>query len=92
MLIVVGAFFVDSKAYSFATPPSYGSFSQAALLRVFTYMGVEGAAIPTGEMRDPARHLAFALLSGMAVVTIVYASIQIVCIGTLPDLARSDTR
>ncbi len=90
VLIVVGAFFVDPKAYSLATPPSYGSFSQAALLLVFTYMGFEGAAIPTGEMRDPARHLPFALLSGMAVVTIVYVSIQIVCIGTLPDLARSD--
>ena len=90
VLIVVGAFFIDPKAYSFATPPSYGSFSQAALLLVFTYMGFEGAAIPTGEMRDPARHLPFALLSGMALVTIVYVSIQIVCIGTLPDLARSD--
>ena len=90
VLIVVGAFFIDPKAYSLATPPSYSSFSQAALLLVFTYTGFEGAAIPTGEMRDPARHLPFALLSGMAVVTITYVLIQIICIGTLPDLARSD--
>jgi amino acid transporter len=41
-------------------------------------------------MRDPARHLPFALLTGMGLVTIVYVSIQAVCIGTLPDLARSE--
>jgi amino acid transporter len=68
----------------------YGSFSQAALLLVFTYMGFEGAAIPTGEMRNPARHLPFALLIGLAVVVLIYLLVQTVCIGTLPDLARSE--
>jgi amino acid transporter len=89
LLIVVGAFFVDPQRYSFEAQPSYGAFSQAALLLAFTFMGFEGASIPTGEMRDPARHLPFALLTGMVAVTIVYVSVQAVCIGTLPDLARS---
>src|SRR5262249_16469693 len=78
-------------AYSLATTPSYGSFSQTALLLVFTFMGFEGASIPTGEMRDPARHLPFALLTGMGVVTLVYVSIQAVCIGTLPGLPNSQS-
>src|SRR5215475_4268499 len=89
LLIIVGAFFIDPHRYSFDASPSYGSLSQAALLLVFTFMGFEGASIPTGEMRDPARHLPFALLTGMVVVTVVYVSVQAVCIGTLPDLARS---
>src|SRR6266446_3883944 len=50
---VVGLFFIDPQRYSVAVIPGYGSFSQAALLLVFTYAGFEGAAIPTGEMRDP---------------------------------------
>ena len=52
-------------------------------------MGFEGASIPTGEVRDPVRHLPFALLTGMSVVTIVYVSVQTVCIGTVPGLALS---
>src|SRR5262245_53726691 len=90
LLIVVGAFFVDPQAYALAAPISYGAFSQAALLLAFTFMGFEGASIPTGEMRDPARHLPFALLTGVAVVTFVYLSVQAVCIGTLPGLAQSE--
>ena len=90
LLVVAGAFAVDAGRYSIATLPTYGSFSQAALLLVFTYMGFEGAAIPSGEMHDPARHLPFALIVGVSVVTLVYMSVQLVCIGTLPELAHSD--
>ncbi|MFL5494441.1 MAG: APC family permease [Gemmatimonadales bacterium] len=90
LLAGVGLFFVDPQRYSVATLPRYGSFSQAALLLVFTYMGFEGAAIPTGEMRDPGRHLPFALLTGLGVVVLVYVLVQIVCIGTLPNLAHSE--
>jgi amino acid transporter len=90
VLMVVGVFFIDPQRYSVTAPPSYASFSQAALLLVFTYMGFEGASIPTGEMRDPGRHLPFAMLVGMAVVTLVYISVQAVVIGTVPDLASSE--
>ena len=90
LLIVVGVFFVDPQRYSLAPSPGYSAFSQTALLLVFTYMGFEGAAVPTGEMRDPARHLPFALLTGLAVVVFVYLLVRAVCIGTLPDLAHSE--
>jgi APA family basic amino acid/polyamine antiporter len=90
LLATVGLFFVDPARYSLSTPPGYSSFSQATLLLAFTYMGFEGAAIPTGEMRDPAKHLPFALLMGLGVVVLVYMSIQTVCIGTLPNLASSE--
>jgi amino acid transporter len=90
LLIVVGAFFVDARSLSLAVPPSYATFSQAALVLVFTYTGFEGATIPSGEMRHPERHLPFALLVGLGIVTLVYVAVQIVCIGTLPDLAHSE--
>ena len=90
LLIVIGVSFVDPDRYSLAVLPSYRSFSQAALLLVFTFMGFEGASIPAGEMREPGRHLPFALFTGIAVVTLVYVLVQVVCIGTLPDLAHSE--
>ena len=89
LFVVVGAFFVDFHRYSFATPPGYGSFSQAALVLVYAYVGFEGAVIPAGEMRDPGRHLPFALLTGIVVIAMLYVLIQAVCIGTLPQLADS---
>jgi amino acid transporter len=90
LVAVVGLFFIDPQRYSLSPLPDHGSFSQAALLLIFTYTGFEAASIPTGEMRDPTRHLPFALLTGIGVVALVYVLVQIVCIGTLPELAVSD--
>ena len=90
LVVGVGLVFIDPQRYSLASPPPYGAFSQAALLLVFAYMGFESAAIPSGEMHDPARHLPFALFTGMGVVALVYMLVQIVCIGTLPDLEHSE--
>ena len=88
LFALVGLFFVDHSRYSL-TPPAYDAFSQAALLLVFTFTGFEAAAIPTGEMRNPGKHLPFALLAGMALVACVYVLVQIVAIGTLPELVNS---
>jgi APA family basic amino acid/polyamine antiporter len=41
-------------------------------------------------MRDPQRNLPFAMLVAIASVTVLYLLIQIVCIGTLPDLAATE--
>ena len=90
LLVSVGAFFVNPQSYSFDVTPTYQSFSQAALLLLFAYMGFEGAVIPTGEMRDPRRDLPFSLLAGMGVVTVLYVGVQVVCIGTVPNLAQAE--
>jgi amino acid transporter len=90
LLAVAGWFFVDPQRFSFPAAPAYGSFSTATLLLVFAYMGFEGAVIPTGEMRDPQRHLPFSLLTGMTVVGVLYIGVQVVCIGTVPDLAHAE--
>src|SRR3981081_1569769 len=47
------------------------------------------AAIPAGEIRNPQKHLPRALLIAIAVVAFTYILIQVVCIGTLPELAGS---
>src|SRR4029453_285716 len=85
-----GVFFVDPQRYSLAAAPVYGSFSKATLLLVFAYMGFEGAVIPSGEMRDPQRHLPFSLVVGMALVAVLYIGVQAVCIGIVPERARSE--
>jgi APA family basic amino acid/polyamine antiporter len=89
LLVVVGFFFINPESYSSAAPPSYRAFSASVLLLVFAFTGFEIAVIPAGEARDPQRHLPFAVLTGTAIVIVLYVSIQAVCIGTLPELASS---
>jgi len=60
------------------------------LLLIYAFTGFEMAAIPAGEIRDPQRYLPRALLIAIAVVALFYILIQIVCVGTLPELAHSE--
>jgi basic amino acid/polyamine antiporter, APA family len=48
------------------------------------------AVIPAGETKDPAKNFPFALLTALGIVAVVYILVQIVSIGTLPNLATSE--
>jgi APA family basic amino acid/polyamine antiporter len=89
VFVVTGAFFVSRGHYSFDALPAYGDFSQAVFVVAFAFMGFEVGGIPAGETQDPRRHLPFALVGAMAVVATLYVLIQLVSIGTLPELASS---
>jgi len=88
--IVAGMLFVSRANYSTALIPSYGRFSQAVLLLVFSFSGFEMAVIPSGEIVDPGNQIPFALLVGIAIVVVVYMLVQFVAIGALPTLATSE--
>jgi len=89
LFIGAGVFFLDSSRYSLAARPPFGEFSVSVLLLIYAFSGFEMAAIPGGEVRDPRRDVPRALLIAIAVVAVVYFMIQLVAIGTLPELASS---
>jgi APA family basic amino acid/polyamine antiporter len=89
IFIAAGLFFLNPQAFAFGARPATGAFSQSVLLLVYAFTGFEMAAIPVGEVRDPKKHLPHALLIAIAVVALLYILIQIVCVGTLPELAQS---
>ena len=89
LFVVVGFFFIDSGSYTLGSRPAFGDFSVSVLLLVYAFTGFEMAAIPSGEARDPRRDLPWTLLTAIAVVTVFYFSIQLIAIGTLPELAES---
>lgn len=86
---IAGLFFLNASSFSFGPPPPVGAFSQSVLLLVYAFTGFEMAVIPAGETRDPKRNLPRGLLTATAVVAVIYILIQVVCIGTLPELAGS---
>ena len=89
IFIAAGLFFLQPHAFALGPRPTTGAFSQSVLLLVYAFTGFEMAAIPAGEVRDPRKQLPHALLIAIAVVAFLYILIQIVCVGTLPELAQS---
>ena len=95
LFIAVGIFFITPANFSTqrGAPESglkLGQFSTAVLLLVYAFTGFEAAVVLAGEMRDPQRDLPLALLTAIGVVTAVYLLVQVVCIGTLPQLDASE--
>jgi APA family basic amino acid/polyamine antiporter len=89
IFIAFGLFFLNPHAFTLGARPSTGAFSQSVLLLLYAFTGFEMAVIPAGEIRNPQRDLPRALLIAMAVIASTYILIQVVCIGTLPGLAKS---
>jgi len=87
---LVGVFFIQPENFSFAAAPDYTSFSSAVLLLIYAYVGFEAAVIPAGETKDPQKNVPFALLTALGFCAVLFIIIQIVSIGTLPELAQSE--
>ncbi|MDQ3040883.1 MAG: APC family permease [Acidobacteriota bacterium] len=64
--------------------------ASAILILIYAFVGWESTTTVAGEMKSPQRNLPFALLLGLAFAAVLYLFIQIVCIGTLPELANSE--
>src|SRR2546422_5628304 len=89
IFIVVGLLFLSRQAYALGPPPTTGVFSQSVLFLIYAFTGFEMATIPAGEVRNPQKYLPRALMIAIAVVAVLYILIQVVCVGTLPELAQS---
>jgi len=89
IVILVLAAFQSPGAASHATvrepfsPHLLLAFGAAVVPVLFAYGGWQTATFMTGEMRDPRRDLSRALLLGVAGVTAIYLSVNVVCLRTL---------
>jgi APA family basic amino acid/polyamine antiporter len=63
---------------------------RAMVLLLFAYGGYEAALNPMGEVKNPRRDAAFALLCALLIVTLLYTSLQWVVIAMLADPAHSE--
>lgn len=90
IFIAVGLFFIQPENFVFDAVPEAGAFSAAVLILIYAFVGFEVAAIPAGEIKNPQRNVPIALLTALGIVAVLYILIQIVAIGTLPDLAASE--
>src|SRR5690606_7539172 len=92
MFLAIGAMYVDmSQASPLPGPIPLRDLGEAALLLLFAYAGFENLPAAAGEYRNPQRDVPFAMLLMIATVTLLYFAVQRVALGTLPDLAQSQT-
>ncbi|MGQ0538946.1 MAG: APC family permease [Gemmatimonadaceae bacterium] len=68
-----------------AADATLGSWMQVFLLLLFAYGGFESALTPFSEAKDPRRDAPFALLVGLALVVLVYLTVQATILATLAD-------
>jgi len=92
-VIVLGLFVLQAHGWQIATAasavPNTNQWMKAVLLLVFAYGGFETALAPMSEAKDPRRDAPFALFTALMACTVIYALIQWVVIGVLPDAVHS---
>jgi APA family basic amino acid/polyamine antiporter len=91
LLVGVGIFAVSWDRVFPVPMPARGNFMKAALLVLFAYGGFENTAAPAGEFKNPKRDIPFALIVQTVLVTAIYTLVQLVAIGTIPNLGSSPT-
>jgi len=91
VFVIAGVFLLDPNRPPAWSLPQPSALQQASFLLIFAFGGFEFAVVPGEEIERPKRNLPIALLSAIAIVTVLYVLIQFVAQGTLPDLATSAT-
>ncbi|MEP7324739.1 MAG: amino acid permease, partial [Gemmatimonadota bacterium] len=85
-----GAFFVVPANLVWTNIPSASTVFSACGILIFAFAGIEGALIPSGEVREPARTVPRAAIVALGGVTLLYLVIQLVAQGILGDQLASD--
>ena len=81
LLIVVGVFAIEPANLAWSGVPSASMIANGSLVLVFAFMGIEMAVTPGGEIRNPARTVPRAILSALAIITLLYIAVQVVAQG-----------
>jgi APA family basic amino acid/polyamine antiporter len=89
VFVAVGLFFINPARFTLAARPGLGTFSAARFVLVYAFSGFEAVLVNSGEIRQPRLVIPFALIVALGASVILFLLIQVVCIGTLPELANS---
>jgi APA family basic amino acid/polyamine antiporter len=92
-VIILGVMVLHNHHWAIATAPgespNTSQWLKAMLLLVFAYGGFETALAPMSEAKNPRRDAPFALFTALLACTVIYALIQWVVVGVLPNAVQS---
>jgi APA family basic amino acid/polyamine antiporter len=90
LFVAVGLFFISPSHFAFGPRPSPGALSSAVFILVFAFSGFEAVLVNSGEIRQPQRVIPVSLFLALSAVVLLFVLIQVVCVGTLPQLTTSE--
>jgi len=90
--VIAGFFFIDINLIDFSKSaiPTISDFSSTIFILIFAFMGFGIALVNTGEISNPKKDIPFAMITASLFIAVFYALIQIVAVGTFPDLVNSN--
>jgi APA family basic amino acid/polyamine antiporter len=90
LFVAVGLFFISPARLTLAARPGLGSFTAAVFILIYVFSGFEAVLVNSGEIRQPQRVIPFSLIVALSASVVLFLLIQVVCIGTLSNLAGSE--
>jgi APA family basic amino acid/polyamine antiporter len=90
VFVGIGVFFIDTSHLAWTTIPAASTVLSTAGIIIFAFSGIEGATVPSGEVKNPARTVPRAILLALGASTVLYLAIQFVALGIMgPALANT---
>ena len=90
LLILFGLGKIDLGMLMGADVPQVGELGEGILLVLYAYVGFEGTVVTAGEGKNPRRDLPRALINTILIIAAIYILVQLVAMGTMPNLQDSD--
>tara|TARA_R110002072_G_scaffold237600_1_gene394951 strand:+ start:4364 stop:5758 length:1395 start_codon:yes stop_codon:yes gene_type:complete len=87
LIATLGFFWVEFENFPSFNPsglPTYSALSVVAALTLWSFIGLESATVPAGEVEDPTRTIPQATVLGTIFVALLYIAAMTVLLGTVP--------
>ncbi len=88
LFVCIGLFFVKPSNLAWTRVPDISTVLGSAGIMIFAFSGIEGATVPSGEVKNISRTVPLAILLALGGITLLYLAIQFVALGIMGmDLA-----
>jgi amino acid transporter len=90
LFVLIGVFFIRPSNLTWTSVPDVSTVLGSAGIMIFAFSGIEGATVPSGEVKNTSRTVPLAILLALGGVTLLYLAIQFVALGIMGmDLAQT---
>lgn len=83
LFVVIGVFFIEPSNLAWTDVPDISTVLGSAGIIIFAFSGIEGATVPSGEVKNISRTVPLAILLAIGGITLLYLAIQYVALGIL---------
>lgn len=90
LFVCIGVFFIEPSNLAWTSVPDISTILGSAGIMIFAFSGIEGATIPSGEVKNVSRTVPLAIFIALGGITVLYLAIQFVALGIMGlDLAQT---